>query len=227
MDDRPFDQQTALDWIAGIEKTGRTIRDDDIYPMLNSWIQRNAPTSILDIGCGQGICSEKLLLDRAAYTGVDASPYMLARAIEVYGKENKTFHVGDAYSLPFSDQSFESAFSLLVWHLLEDIGKAAKELNRILKPNGHFLIMTANPSSYSGWISMYPNAKVSGKRLEGTMELTPGTHSHDVLHLHTLDDLNEALLNSGLKVQGSETFRASKADPQCKMLISIWGQKDT
>jgi ubiquinone/menaquinone biosynthesis C-methylase UbiE len=224
MDDKTFDQQTALDWINSIETEGKSHRDDDIYPMLDTWIKRASPLSVLDIGCGQGICSDKIDLNDRSYTGVEPSSVLLNRAKQLYPLEHRNFLLGNAYLLPLLDNSFDAAFSILVWHLLSDLRLAAHELSRVLNKRGNFLIITANPAAYSAWKGLYSDLKLTGQRLEGTMQLG-GAKSHDVLHLHTFDEIQDSLQNAGLLVEEVQTFRPSKQDEGQKMLISIQGKK--
>lgn len=147
MDDHNFDQQTAQDWINAIEKPGKSWRDDHVYSKLNSLIHDTLPETILDIGCGQGICCEKIELSQGRYTGIEPSPYLLDRAKQLYSSRDKTFLRGNAYDLPVPNRSFDAAFSILVWHLLMDLEKASSELSRVLAENGQFLIVTANPDA--------------------------------------------------------------------------------
>ena len=132
MDDKIFDKQTAEDWIKAVETTGRSFRDDHIYPKINDLIHQNLPKRILDVGCGQGVCSDKIDLAHSEYTGVEPSPFLLNRAKQLYSQPNRNFLLGNAYALPLSDGSFEIVFSIMVWHLLSDLQKAASELSRVL-----------------------------------------------------------------------------------------------
>lgn len=224
MDDRNFDQQTAQDWINSVEKSGRSWRDDHVYPMLNSLIHNALPKTILDIGCGQGICSEKIELNQCKYTGVEPSPYLLERAKQLYSSNDKTFLSGNAYNLPVLTESYDAAFSVLVWHLLMDLEQAASELSRVLNVNGQFLLVTANPDAYLGWKAFYSDAKITGKKLEGTMHLGEAL-SRDVLYLHTFEEIKASLQNVGLTIDNIATFLQVKDSPELKMLISIQGRK--
>ncbi|MGZ3789389.1 MAG: class I SAM-dependent methyltransferase [Bacteriovorax sp.] len=224
MDDTTFDKQTAQDWINAVEKPGKSFRDDHIYPKLNNLINIALPKTILDIGCGQGICSDNINLRDCKYTGIEPSHYLLDRAKQIYSQANRVFLQGNAYELPISDNCFEAAFSVMVWHLLSDIEKAARELSRVLTENGNFLIITANPDSYSSWKAFYPDAKLTGKKLEGTMRLGEAL-SHDVLYLHTFDELKDSLQKAGLNVENTETFLTAKDSFEAKLLISIKGRK--
>jgi hypothetical protein len=93
----------------------------------------------------------------------------------------------------------------------------------VLKKNGSFLIITANPGAYSAWKGLYADLKLTGKRLEGTMQLGTAA-SHDVLFLHTFDEIRDSLQEAGLIVEGVETFRPSKQLKDQKMLIAIQGK---
>ncbi len=143
MDDRHFDKKSADDWIATIESESANIREQDIYPYIKRWIWDNDITNVVDLGCGQGICSTKIPVD-TLYTGIEPSPYLLKRAHDLYPSE-KFLH-GSAYRIPLESGTVEGVFSIAVWHLLSDIHKATSELARILKPGGHYLIIMADPN---------------------------------------------------------------------------------
>ncbi len=223
MDDRNFDQQTAQDWIKSVERPGKSWRDDHVYLKLSNLISKDLPASILDIGCGQGICSEKIELNQCRYTGIEPSPYLIDRAKSLYSSEARKFLSGNAYDLPVPNQTFDAAFSILVWHLLMNINRAASEMSRVLTEDGQFLIVTANPDAYVAWKSFYPDAKVSGKKLEGTMQLGDAL-SRDVLYLHSFYEIQESLRKAGLMIETTETFLPAK-DFELKLLISIQGKK--
>ena len=171
---------------------------------------------ILEIGCGQGICSDKTDLDGRKYTGIELSSLLVSRAKELYRHENRRFLVANAYALPFSDGAFDAAFSVAVWHLLADLKKAAEELSRVLKAGGHFLIITADPGAYSAWTGRYTDIKLDGRRFEGAVQLPDKSELREVLYLHTLDEIMKSLQAVGLKIHMTETIRN---------FISIQGQR--
>jgi len=104
-----------------------------------------------------------------------------------------------------------------------NLEKAASELSRVLVENGQFLILTANPDAYLAWKAFYPDAKITGKKLEGTMQLGAAL-SGDVLYLHSFDEINEYFQRAGLKIEHMEIFLPAK-DFEKKMLISLRGKK--
>lgn len=217
MDDKNFtDPLDAKEWIDIVESAG--IRDLDIYPRLRAWIDEVSPAQILEIGSGQGICSDKIDLHDRVYTGVEPSPFLLERAKELYRSPSRRFVCGSAYALPFADKSFDACFSIAVWHLLSDPGKASAELSRVLKGDGKFLIVTANPGAYSAWTGRYTSAKWEGRRFEGTLCQPDKPHTLDVLYLHTLDEILHALTAANLDTATTETFRND-------FYLAIQGQK--
>ncbi len=202
MDDKSFDLEAALDWIRTIEGSPG-VRDKDIYPILNSWIEEIAAQEILDLGCGQGVCSEKINLAGRRYTGLEPSPFLLARARELYSADGRRFEQGNLYQMPFPNESFDSVFSIAVWHLLSDLQKATRELDRVLKSGGHFLIIAANPDARAAWIQS-------------------STKSSDILYFHSIDDQVMSLTQTHLSVDKVWTFRpAEKTD----LFVAIQGRK--
>lgn len=225
MDDKTFDAQTAQDWIVAIERPGRSSRDDDIYPILSQWLADNKAASVLDIGCGQGICAEKVVMPSVQYVGLDPLPLLVARAQELYTGDSRRFVTGNAYDLPFANESFDAAFSVLVWHLLEDLPRAAAEMARVLKAGGAALCITANPEAMADWQAMYDSPRVDGKRLEGVMDMGGGLTSRDVLYFHTRDEIATALASAGLTLEGVTPFRASKRGTGAPLLMSLRASK--
>ena len=223
MDDRTFDEQTARQWIRTIENRANLVREQDLYPRLTAWIEMASPGRILEIGCGQGDCSGKINLAGRSYVGIDPSPFLIERAKELYESENRRFQSGNAYALPVADRQFDAMFSVMVWHLLGDIQIAAREMGRVLKPGGHFLIVTANPDAYSEWAGLYLNARIEGRRFEGDMQLDGKTLDHDVLYFHSLNEIVDSLELAEFKVGLVEPFRKSKQGQGREYLISIQG----
>ncbi len=224
MDDHNFDKPTAQIWIETIESSTSTYRKEYIYPLINDLILRFKPRKILDIGCGQGMSANQIALDQTIYTGVEPSPFLLARAKELYSNFNREFLEGNAYGLPVKDASFEVVFSLMVWHLLEDINKAAKELSRVLANAGEFLIVTANPLAINCWKDFYPDASIIGKKLEGTMQIKD-LKSKDTIYFHTVYDLEHSFHREGLQILKIENFLPAKGSESMQMLTILHGNK--
>ena len=97
---------------------------------------------ILDIGCGIGSFEQKLAT--LNITGLDNSEEMLKEARK---RSNKTFVLGNAESLDFSDLSFDAVFYATTLEFLSNYRKAIQEAYRVTKPNGNLLVMMLNPES--------------------------------------------------------------------------------
>ena len=224
MNDNSFDDpEIAKNWIQSIEGDGGRIREGDIYPLLRDWIGSHQFQEILEIGCGQGAASITAP-DKSKYTGIDPSPLLLARANELYTHSNREFKLGNAYSLPFSDNYFDAIFSVTVWHLLKDIQRAASELSRTLIAGGKFLIVTANPEAYLLWDKIFTESKLDGNRLEGTIIEDGKVVAKDVLYLHTSKELLKSFQNVNLSILETTTFRTDK-ESGLNRFIGIFGQK--
>ncbi|NLI93330.1 MAG: class I SAM-dependent methyltransferase [Peptococcaceae bacterium] len=101
---------------------------------------------ILDLGCGTGTLA--ILIKQACSSseviGIDADQKILEIAKEKIRNAglNITLDHGAAPNLPYADESFDLVVSSLVFHHLTRTNKifTLKEINRILRPNGHLLL---------------------------------------------------------------------------------------
>lgn len=116
-------------------KIRRTIVQDSLDRYLGK-----APkhTKLLDFGCGSGIFVEEL--EKAGFDahGVDISDEAV-RFGALQGIKNLS--VIDSHKINFSDNTFDVVLSMDVLEHLEDEEWALKEIERILKPNGIFVVM--------------------------------------------------------------------------------------
>jgi len=107
-------------------------------------IQPVQDKDILDVGCGTGAVSRRLVKKGARVWGLDYSPGMLAAAREIsQEKEGLTFVEGSAESLPFEDNSFDCVTTAFSFHHYPDAMDALKEMRRVLKPGGRVYLCDA------------------------------------------------------------------------------------
>ena len=110
-----------------------------------NWIETHLPANrdirVLDIGCGNGALLEALS-GRIRYgTGVDKSEAILERARKrTAAKANLDFLRVTTPSLPFEDEKFDVVISLMSFRYL-DWDPLLKEVKRVMKPGGRFLIV--------------------------------------------------------------------------------------
>lgn len=104
-----------------------------------------APESVLEVGPGPGRLLERLagLRSVSRLTGVELSPYLLARAAErLQGRQVELVH-GDGLAMPVPDGEFALATaSHYLGHLPPgQRSRAVDELARVVRPGGHVLIV--------------------------------------------------------------------------------------
>ncbi len=88
---------------------------------------------ILDLGCGDGALTEKLVAAGATVVGVDASADMVAAA----RRRGLDARVANAYELEF-DREFDAVFSNAALHWMRDPDAVIARVKRALKPDGRF-----------------------------------------------------------------------------------------
>jgi len=89
---------------------------------------------ILDVGCGEGSLTEKIIAAGAAVVGIDASPEMIAGAV-ARGLDARLI---DAEQLPF-EQEFDAVFSNAALHWVRNHDAMLAGVHRALKPGGRFV----------------------------------------------------------------------------------------
>lgn len=101
----------------------------------------------LEIGCGfgNGIQLIREHFGAGHITAVDIDPEMVAAAQSRWkarpqGLKGLSFSVADASCLPFADGEFDIVFDFAVFHHIPDWQAAIKDVARVLKPNGYFVV---------------------------------------------------------------------------------------
>lgn len=89
---------------------------------------------ILDIGCGDGVLTGRIVAAGAEVIGIDASDTLVAAA-RARGLDAR---IGDAQALAFQ-AAFDAAFSNAALHWMLDAGAVAGGVFRALRPGGRFV----------------------------------------------------------------------------------------
>ncbi len=99
------------------------------------WLDARPGERILDLGCGDGKLTAKLVATGALVTGVDASPDMVAaaRTAGIVADHAPAEH------LPYEAASFDAVFSNAVLHWVCGQDEMMAEVRRVLKPTGRFV----------------------------------------------------------------------------------------
>ncbi len=137
---------------------------------------------ILDIGCGGGVNIEKFLkLTSGNVDGLDYSEVSVRASVEQNRKavDEKRCRIiqADVSDMPIDDEEYDLASAFETIYFWPDIEKSFKEVSRILKPNGQFMIAQGTDGNH-------PDDEKWLATVEG-------------MHLYTADELEEYLLNAG------------------------------
>jgi ubiquinone/menaquinone biosynthesis C-methylase UbiE len=213
------------------------IEDDDAvraYDKISRWPQFEAlrrlvvnelkeyrPHGVItDIGCGPGYLIAKLArsLPDVSIVGVDISEEMVQKAIQNLSalglSERVSFRKGDIEALPFDTNLLDFAVSTLSLHHWSEPKQALKEINRVLKPGGQFLIFDVrrDSSRFVYWLIRFVQMFIIPSAMRRINEPT-----NSLLAGYTPAEMESILL--------AAPFKQYRIKPGIGWLF-IWGRKD-
>lgn len=109
---------------------------------LEPYVNVKPGDTLLDLGCGRGVFTQYLAGlagSGGKVFGVDLSDKMIGEASK-YSATNLEFQVADIHHLAFPDNVFDGVFSNCVINHSTRKDEVYREIYRILKPGGYFLI---------------------------------------------------------------------------------------
>ena len=125
--------------------------DTQVLKSLMSHIDLRPTSRCLDIGCGTGNYTTDLNKIGGSWTGLEPSSQMLDAAKKKDGSIDWVH--GRAEFLPFENDTFDSVICTLAIHHFIDLGQALREVGRVLRPAGKFVIFTVTPDqTRSYWL---------------------------------------------------------------------------
>jgi len=107
--------------------------------IISKYIKPEEYSSILDVGCGTGICS----VWQHFSVGADPSFGLIREA----KKKGSNFIQAKAENLPFKNHSFDIVISVTAIHLFEDADKALSEMKRVGKNKFVFSVLKKSSRS--------------------------------------------------------------------------------
>jgi ubiquinone/menaquinone biosynthesis C-methylase UbiE len=104
------------------------------------------PDRILETAAGTGIVTRAVhrAAPRAEVVATDINPAMLEFAARALTTEHVSFQPADAQNLPFTEGSFDLVLCQFGVMFFPDKIRANQEARRVLRPNGHYLLVAFN-----------------------------------------------------------------------------------
>jgi len=99
---------------------------------------------VLDVATNEGGFVQILMENLQSYTeivGIDISEQAIEAAQDAFGQVGIQFLVMDAEQLDFADESFDTVSISASFHHLVDIPQILQEMKRVLKLEGHFIVV--------------------------------------------------------------------------------------
>jgi len=138
-----YDTQQAYN----IEFLWDRIRAEELNRYTVEMLSSTDEKIILELGCGIG-GSASLISECKEFIGTDLSESAIAQANLAYkDRQNFRFMAMDATNLTFEDNKFDIVIAREVIEHLLNPGDCIKEVFRVLKPNGQFIVTSPNRDS--------------------------------------------------------------------------------
>ena len=137
---RKVQAQFGASAAAYVTSPGHAAGDD--LEQLAAWGRALAPARVLDLATGGGHTALALASFARHVTACDVTEPMLraARGLLSARGAAATFVAGDVEALPFRDGAFDVVTCRIAAHHFADVGTAVREVRRVLRPGGSFLL---------------------------------------------------------------------------------------
>lgn len=115
--------------------------DEAAFPR---WLAQLANRTVLEIGCGTGRHTVRLVAQGNTVTGIDLSSGMLARARQKLAGAQVTFLQGDFITVEFAE-TFDAIVGSLVLEHFGDLDAFFARVSRLLKKDGQVFLSEIHP----------------------------------------------------------------------------------
>ena len=122
--------------------------DELVANKIVSFSEVSQKDTVLDVACGPGLITFPFARIASKVTGMDITPKMIERAKELQvenGIKNITWDLGNAYALPYENNSFSLVVTRYSFHHLLNPEDALKEMKRVCTSNGKIVIIDVCP----------------------------------------------------------------------------------
>jgi ubiquinone/menaquinone biosynthesis C-methylase UbiE len=118
--------------------------------MLDDWIEALGPQpgcSVLEVGCGPGVFSQRLAKQSLSVTGVDYSHAMIASAKRLASTGlDLSFEQGDAHALGYAQGRFDYVIGASLINVIDSPIRALEEMQRVTAPHGSVSFLVPSTS---------------------------------------------------------------------------------
>lgn len=148
MDSNKKDIFTGERFVPGVEDDEITIEHYQRYESILDIVRDKV---VVDAACGEGYGTSIIGKVAKSVIGIDIDAGAVGRAKEAYENDNTIYRVGDISNLELEDDSVEVFVSFeTIEHVNQDLqAKFVKEVARVLKKDGVFVISSPNKAIYS------------------------------------------------------------------------------
>ena len=223
---RPNQKQTSWQKVAPwynslVGSEGHYYHEHLILPNVKRLLQLSPNSTLLDIGCGQGVLAHSIDTIKR-YQGIDAAPTLIQHARQSITIPDYSFTVADATKALPVKNSFSHATMILSLQNMSSAEAVIKNASKALDPKGTLLIVLNHPAfriprqsgwkvdertkQQSRWINRYNSP------LEIPIQMTPGRNTEKVTwsYHHSLQDYAKMLKDAGFVITDLEEWSSDK-----------------
>ncbi len=204
-------------WYDGlVGENGHYFHQKIILPGVKRLLNLQSNSSLLDLGCGQGILS-RVIPKEVDYLGIDISPSLIQEA-KKYRPDN--FFVGDiSHMPPLSKQDFTHSCFILSLQNMKDPQKAIAFAANHLGDRSHILLILNHPcfriprqTSWGEEGGLYRKVNRYMSPLQIPIRERPGREKSAITYSfhHCLSDISSWLFTNGFVITQLEEWCSDK-----------------
>jgi len=215
----------AESWYSGcVGEKGHYYHQAVVLPNALRMLRLKKQTSLLDLGCGQGVLA-RALPESIEYFGIDLSKRLIDAAKRETKRKQCAFLVADATAknIPLEKTDFDRAVCILSLQNMENGEGAIQTAARHLKERGELLLVLNHPCfripRQSGW-GLDEKAHLQYRRMNGyltpmqiPLQIHPGKgEKSEIFHSyhHPLSTYAKWLSHAGFAIQEIEEWISDK-----------------
>ncbi|MBC7836200.1 methyltransferase domain-containing protein [Acetobacteraceae bacterium] len=217
-------------WYGEYLQKGDTYQESVLLPNILRMLNLQKGECVLDLACGEGYFAREFLKAGAIITGVDISPELIAQAKA--HRDGIEYYTAPATKLIFAkDNAYSTVLCILALQNIADLPAVFKEVRRVLKSGGRFVMVINHPAfrvlKRSSW-GFDEKDGVQYRRIDGYLssakifvDMHPSKQAapHTISYHRSLQDFIKALRGAGFAVTQLEEWishRTSSIGPRQK-----------